>query len=229
MPKLLLVEDEKNFARVLKDYLCMNEFEVRLCENGEEGLNAFKEEKFDLCIIDIMMPKKDGFSLTQEIKTIDKNIPLVFLTARTLKEDILKAYHLGAEDYLMKPFDSEVLLLKLKVILNRKETNALSDVKEYNIGSIRFHVPLRTLIYPDNKEIKLSPKESELLKLLCLHQNEILAREKALNLIWKDNTYFTGRSMDVYLVKLRKYLSADSNVEINSVHGNGFCLTVKQN
>lgn len=229
MPKLLLVEDEKNFALVLKDYLSMNGYEVRLCANGEEGLAAFREERFDLCVIDIMMPKKDGFSLTQEIKTLRKNIPLIFLTARSQKEDIVKAYRLGAEDYIIKPFDSEVLLLKLQVILNRREYELTSELKEFEIGNIRFNSQLRTLLFPNKSEQKLSPKESELLRLLCVHKNEVLPREKALKQIWKDNTYFTGRSMDVYLVKLRKYLSADSNVEINSVHGNGFCLTVKQN
>lgn len=228
MPKLLLVEDEKNFALVLKDYLSMNGYEVRLCANGEEGLAAFREEHFDLCVIDIMMPKKDGFSLTQEIKTLRKNIPLIFLTARSQKEDIVKAYRLGAEDYIIKPFDSEVLLLKLQVILNRREKDEASELKEFEIGNIRFNSQLRTLVFPDRSEQKLSPKESELLRLLCVHKNEVLPREKALKQIWKDSTYFTGRSMDVYLVKLRKYLASEPGIEINSLHGNGFCLSVKK-
>ena len=227
MSAILLVEDEKNFGSVLKDYLKMNNFNVELCTNGEEGIQSFKVGKFDLCIIDIMMPKKDGFTLSAEIKAIDKNVPLIFLTARGMREDMIKGYKLGADDYIIKPFDSEVLLLKIKAILNRQlhTSNLENDVHE--IGQFKFNARLRVLSHTKGADYKLSPKESALLNLLCQHKNDVLPREKALKLIWKEDTYFTGRSMDVYLVKLRKYLSADSAIEISNVHGNGYSLVTK--
>ena len=229
MPKLLLVEDEKNFALVLKDYLSMNGFTVSLCENGEEGLAMFIKEKFDLCIVDVMMPKKDGFSLGKEMKAINKEVPFLFLTARGMRDDIIKGYHLGAEDYILKPFDSEVLLLKIKAILNRGKMALGFESRLHRIGAFEFNAELRQLKHDEGESTKLSPKEAELLHLLCLHKNTVLPREKALKQIWKEDTYFTGRSMDVYIVKLRKYLSADNSIEINNLHGNGFCLTVVKN
>jgi two-component system OmpR family response regulator len=230
MHKILLVEDEKNFGMVLKDYLRMNDFEVDLCENGELGLEKFKAEKYDLCILDIMMPKKDGFTLSAEIKTMDKNIPLVFLTARGMREDMLKGYKIGADDYIVKPFDSELLLFKIRAILNRKAGSANNgDQHLYVIGKFSFNSRLRILKCANESEIKMSPKESELLNLLCQYQNDVLPRELALKQIWKEDTYFTGRSMDVYITKLRKYLSADPGLQIHSVHGNGFTLYVREN
>ncbi len=225
-PKILLVEDEKNFGMVMRDYLSMNGYEVTLCENGELGLDAFKKETFDLCIVDVMMPKKDGFTLAAEIKTINKNVPFVFLTARGMREDMIKGYRLGADDYLTKPFDSEVLLLKLKAILNRNSSDNSNEFL-HEIGKFSFNAKLRTLKSDKNKEEKLSPKEAALLNLLCHHKNDVLPREKALKQIWNDDSYFTGRSMDVYIVKLRKYLAADPNVEINNLHGNGYSLIIK--
>ncbi len=224
--KLLLVEDEKNFGMVLRDYLNMNGFEVTLCENGELGLEAFKKDKFDLCIVDVMMPKKDGFTLASEIRELNKAVPFVFLTARGMREDMIKGYKLGADDYITKPFDSEVLLLKLKAILNR---NSSENSNEYlhEIGKFSFNAKLRILKSEKNKEEKLSPKEAALLNLLCQHKNDVLPREKALKQIWNDDSYFTGRSMDVYIVKLRKYLASDPNLEINNLHGNGYSLVVR--
>jgi two-component system OmpR family response regulator len=224
--KVLLVEDEKNFGMVLRDYLNMNGYEVTLCENGELGLEAFKSDKFDLCVVDVMMPKKDGFTLASEIKVLNKNIPFVFLTARGMREDMIKGYKLGADDYITKPFDSEVLLLKLKAILNR---NASENSNEFmhEIGKFSFNAKLRTLKSEKNKEEKLSPKEAALLNLLCQHKNDVLPREKALKQIWNDDSYFTGRSMDVYIVKLRKYLASDPTLEINNLHGNGYSLVVR--
>ncbi len=226
MPKLLLVEDEKNFALVLKDYLRMNGFEVKHAENGEEGLKLFKEEAFDLCVLDIMMPKKDGFSLSLEMKAFKREIPFLFLSARTLREDQIKAYHLGAEDYIVKPFDSELLLLKIKAILNRGYIKS-NVAFLHHIGEYTFNSNIRTLSHKNGESFRLSPKESALLQLLCLHKNDALPREKALKQIWQEDTYFTGRSMDVYIVKLRKYLSFDPNLEIKNLHGNGFCLEVR--
>jgi len=220
------VEDEKNFGMVLSDYLSMNNYEVTLCENGELGLEAFKTNFFDLCVVDVMMPKKDGFTLAGEIKALNKNVPFVFLTARGMKEDMIKGYKLGADDYLTKPFDSELLLLKLKAILNRNSTDN-SNTFLHEIGKFNFNAKLRTLKSEKNKEEKLSPKEAALLNLLCQHNNDVLPREKALQQIWNDDSYFTGRSMDVYIVKLRKYLAADANIEINNLHGNGYSLVIK--
>jgi two-component system OmpR family response regulator len=224
--KILLVEDEKNFGMVLRDYLSMNGFEVTLCENGELGLEAFKAGKFNLCIVDVMMPKKDGFTLASEIKELNKNVPFIFLTARGMREDMIKGYKLGADDYITKPFDSEVLLLKLKAILNRNSVDN-SDTFLHEIGKFSFNAKLRILKSENNKEEKLSPKEAALLNLLCQHKNDVLPREKALKQIWNDDSYFTGRSMDVYIVKLRKYLASDPTLEINNLHGNGYSLVVR--
>lgn len=224
--KVLLVEDEKNFGMVLRDYLSMNNYEVTLCENGELGLEAFKANSFDLCVVDVMMPKKDGFTLAAEIKALNKNVPFVFLTARGMREDMIKGYKLGADDYLTKPFDSELLLLKLKAILNRNSSDN-SNTFLHEIGKFSFNAKLRILKSEKNKEEKLSPKEAALLNLLCQHKNDVLPREKALKQIWNDDSYFTGRSMDVYIVKLRKYLAADSNIEINNLHGNGYSLIIR--
>ena len=224
--KVLLVEDEKNFGMVLRDYLSMNNYEVTLCENGELGLEAFKLNTFDLCVVDVMMPKKDGFTLAGEIKALNKNVPFVFLTARGMREDMIKGYKLGADDYLTKPFDSELLLLKLKAILNRNSSDN-SNTYLHEIGKFSFNAKLRTLKSEKNKEEKLSPKEAALLNLLCQHKNDVLPREKALKQIWNDDSYFTGRSMDVYIVKLRKYLSSDTSIEINNLHGNGYSLVIR--
>jgi len=223
MHRILLVEDEKNFATVLKDYLKMNGFDVELRENGEEGLQAFKASAFDLCILDIMMPKKDGFTLAAEIRSLNKRVPLLFLTARGLRDDVIKGYKLGADDYLTKPFDPEVLLLKLNAVLSRgNNPNSLARV--YGLGHYTFNAGLRTLTSKAGVQTRLSPKETALLQLLCQHQNDVLPREKALKLIWKEDTYFTARSMDVYIVKLRKYLAADTAIEIVNLHGNGYSL-----
>lgn len=219
-----MVEDEKNFASVLKDYLKMNGFEVELCENGEQAALVFKAKEFDLCILDIMMPKKDGFTLATEIRTLDKQVPLLFLTARGAREDVIKGYRLGADDYITKPFDSEVLLLKIKAMLGRSKTEFAGEVYEHQIGHFSFNARLRTLKEKKKEALKLSPKEAALLNLLCQHRNDVLPREKALKQIWKEESYFTGRSMDVYIVKLRKLLASDASVEINNLHGNGYSL-----
>ncbi|MGZ4036622.1 MAG: response regulator transcription factor, partial [Bacteroidia bacterium] len=223
--KLLLVEDEKNFGSVLKDYLGMNGFDVSWCEDGEQGLQAFRTGSFDLCIIDVMMPKKDGFTLGTEIRELNKTVPLLFLTARSMREDVIKGYKLGADDYITKPFDSEVLLFKIKAVLNRREQIVPPEAVVHELGSFSFNSKLR-LLKKGGKEVKLSPKEAALLHLLCLHKNDVLLREKALRQIWKEDNYFTARSMDVYIVKLRKYLSADPSIGISNLHGNGYSLKV---
>jgi len=228
--KILLVEDDPNFGTVLKDYLALNDYNVTHAKDGIEGLIMFKNSDYDLCILDVMMPRKDGFSLAKDIRATNKEIPIIFLTAKTLKEDVLKGYAAGADDYLNKPFDSEVLLHKIKAILQRKETDKTSDSEqfEFQIGSFFFNSKLRHLsIGQEVEPSKLSPKESKLLRMLAIHKNDLMPRELALTKIWRDDNYFTSRSMDVYIAKLRKYLKEDENVEILNIHGEGFRLVDK--
>ncbi|AWM14543.1 response regulator transcription factor [Flavobacterium sp. NRK F10] len=228
--KILLVEDDPNFGAVLKDYLVINDFEVTLAKNGMEGFEKFKKDNFDLCILDVMMPYKDGYTLAREIREKNQEIPIIFLTAKTLKEDVLKGYKVGADDYLNKPFDSEVLLMKIKAIVQRKASETKPDNTrfEFQIGRFHLNSKLRFLSFQNEEPIKLSPKECELLKMLALHENDLMPRELALTKIWRDDNYFTSRSMDVYIAKLRKYLKRDENVEILNIHGEGFRLVVKK-
>lgn len=227
--RILLVEDDPNFGTVLKDYLSLNDYKVTLAKDGLEGLIMFKNDDFDLCILDVMMPRKDGFSLAKDIRATNSEVPIIFLTARTMKEDVLKGYQSGADDYLNKPFDSEVLLYKIKAILQRKESeqNIEEDTFEFKIGKFDFNSKLRHLSYDGGEIQKLSPKESKLLKLLAIHKNDLMPRELALTKIWRDDNYFTSRSMDVYIAKLRKYLKLDKDVEILNIHGEGFRLLEK--
>ena len=227
--KILLVEDDPNFGIVLKDYLSMNDFDVTLAKNGMEGFEKFKRDNYDVCILDVMMPYKDGFTLAKEIREKNENVPIVFLTAKTMKEDVLKGYKAGADDYLNKPFDSEVLLMKIKAIIQRKGQDSIADSKEFEfqVGNFHLNSKLRFLSYNEGEPIKLSPKENELLRLLALHLNDLMPRELALTKIWRDDNYFISRSMDVYIAKLRKYLKDDDNVEIVNIHGEGFRLLVK--
>jgi two-component system OmpR family response regulator len=222
--KILLCEDDTNLGMVLKNYLELNEYEVILERYGRLGLAAFQREKFDICLLDVMMPNMDGFTLAEEIRDVDPDIPLFFLSAKTMKDDIIQGYKLGADDYITKPFDSEVLLLKIKAILKRnEEENRISDNIEFDLGKYHFNPKLRELKHDDMTQT-LSPKENELLKMLAEHKNDLLPRERALKKIWGSDTYFNGRSMDVYIAKLRKYLKDDTNIEIVNIHGNGFRL-----
>jgi len=227
--RILLVEDDPNFGTVLKDYLSLNDYNVTHAKDGLEGLIMFKNNDFDLCILDVMMPRKDGFSLAKDIRATNSEVPIIFLTAKTMKEDVLKGYQAGADDYLNKPFDSEVLLYKIKAILQRKETEQSTeeDAFEFKIGAFDFNSKLRHLSYKGEEAQKLSPKESKLLKMLAVHKNDLMPRELALTKIWRDDNYFTSRSMDVYIAKLRKYLKLDENVEILNIHGEGFRLLEK--
>lgn len=190
----------------------------------------FRKDNFDLCILDVMMPYKDGFTLAKEIREKNEHVPIIFLTAKTMKEDVLKGYKSGADDYLNKPFDSEVLLLKIKAIIQRKSTESVAESKQFEFQIGRFHLnsKLRFLTFENEEPIKLSPKENELLRLLALHENDLMPRELALTKIWRDDNYFTSRSMDVYIAKLRKYLKMDEDVEIINIHGEGFRLVIKK-
>lgn len=230
--RILLVEDDQNFGDVLKSYLEMHDFDVTLATDGAEGLELYQRNSFDLCIFDVMMPKKDGFTLASEIRESDAEIPIIFLTAKNLKEDILEGFKIGADDYISKPFNSEELLLRIKAILKRskKVSDLEDDQKEFELGKFHFNYPLRILSYQDNgkeSKEKLSPKEAHLLRLFCLRKNDVLSRSEALTKIWGEDNYFTARSMDVFVTKLRKYLKKDPNIEIVNIHGNGFRLLVE--
>ncbi|MDA9893391.1 response regulator transcription factor [Flavobacteriaceae bacterium] len=226
--KILIVEDDPNFGSILKEYLIINDYDITLAKNGIEGFEKFKKDDFDLCILDVMMPYKDGFTLAKEIREKNDSVPIFFLTAKNLKEDVLKGFKIGADDYLTKPFDSDVLLAKIKAVLSRQNTPAIpnSDEFEFEFSGFKFNSKLRFLTYKTDKPIKLSPKENQLLRLLVLHINDLLPRDIALNKIWRDDNYFTSRSMDVYIAKLRKYLSADEKVQILNIHGEGFRLVI---
>lgn len=224
--KILLVEDDQSFGAVLKDYLSINNFDVTLATDGEMGLKEFTEKEFDLCLFDVMMPKKDGFTLAEDVRKLNKTTPIIFLTAKNLREDILKGYQLGADDYITKPFDPELLLYKIKAILQRFTIVEEEEQDIFEFSSLYFDSVLRKLIIKDT-EHKLSPKENDLLKMLCIHRNGFMNRDLALRKIWKKANYFTARSMDVYIAKLRKMLKDDENLEIINVHGEGFRLLVK--
>ncbi len=226
--KILLVEDDQNFGDVLRSYLEMHEYDVDLAKDGDEGLLKYNKGNYDLCILDVMMPKKDGFSLAKEIREKDKNVPLIFLTAKSLKEDVLEGFKIGADDYITKTFNSEELLLRVQAILRRSgvKPDPQEDIKEFNLGDFHFNYPLRILSFNGAEPHKdhLSPKEAHLLRLFCIHKNDVLPRALALTKIWGEDNYFTARSMDVFVTKLRKYLSRDEKLEIVNIHGNGFRL-----
>jgi len=221
--RILLVEDDINFGNLLRDTLSFNDYEVTLERDGVQGLRAYKQGTFELCIFDIMMPKKDGITLATEVKEIDNGQPLIFLTAKGQKEDIIAGYAAGADDYLVKPFDTDVLLYKIQAIIGRKISEMDDEPDELTLGSFTFMPKIRQLQH-EGESTRLSPKESDLLKLLVAHKNQLLPRSKALLKIWKEDNYFTGRSMDVYVAKLRKYLKVDSRLKIENVHGEGFRL-----
>jgi len=230
MKKILLVEDDPNLGMLLQDYLQLKgKFNIVLCVDGEEGLRAFNKQDFDLCILDVMMPKKDGFALGKEIRKINENVPIIFATAKAMMEDKASAYDLGGDDYITKPFRIEELLLRINALLKRvspKEVKPASPVQsQFQIGDYTFDFTTQMIQYKDQQQ-KLSTKEAELLQLLCLKQNSVLTREEALLSIWHDDNYFNGRSMDVFLSKLRKYLREDPKVEILNVHGKGYKLLV---
>lgn len=223
---IYLVEDDLSFGAVLKSYLEINDYEVTWVDDGKYAVDRFRNGIFGLCILDVMLPNVDGFTIASEIRKTDKKVPLIFLTAKALKEDIMKGYNLGADDYVTKPFDTDVLLCKIKAVINRQNENKSQEINDYQVGAYLFDYKLRQISFKGNIQ-KLSPKEADLLKLLCEHKNELLSRETALNKIWGEDGYFTARSMDVFITKLRKYLSADPAIEIKNVHGSGFLLEVK--
>ncbi|TLX76495.1 response regulator transcription factor [Labilibacter sediminis] len=226
--KVFMVEDDQNFGTVMKSYLEINGFNVTWVKDGINALKTFLSGHFDICILDVMLPNVDGFTIGKEIKAKEENIPLIFLTAKTLKEDVLQGFGIGADDYVTKPFDSEILIAKINAILNRsKNIDDESTPSLFQLGSIEFNFELRTLT-SGSKVNQLSPKEAELLKLLCLDMNKVMSREKALKTIWGENSYFTTRSMDVYITKLRKYLREEPRLEIVNIHGSGYLLKLNE-
>jgi len=226
--KILLVEDDPNFGSIMKSYLEMNDYKVTLKVDGKQGLAAFKTQPYDICILDVMMPEMDGFTLAREIKKVNSRVPFIFLTAKSLKSDMLEGFKTGADDYITKPFDSEVLLYKIAAILKRKSPSETeTDATEFVIGSFIFHSLLRTLTINGQTQT-LSPKEARLLKMLCTVKDGILIRKEALETIWGANNYFNGRSMDVFIARLRKYLKADPSIEILNIHGNGFRMIINK-
>ncbi len=228
--KILLVEDDQNFGDVLRSYLEMHDYQVTLATDGVAGYESFKKGPYDLCIFDVMMPKKDGFTLAKEIREKDTETPIIFLTAKTMKEDVLQGFKLGADDYINKPFNSEELLYRIQAVLKRKSPkDTKEDIREFNIGKYHFNFPLRILTFSEepSDQVKLSPKEAQLLQMFCQNVNDVLPRSEALTRIWQEDNYFTARSMDVFVTKLRKYLKRDELIEIVNIHGNGFQLLIK--
>ncbi|HAM99474.1 MAG TPA: DNA-binding response regulator [Marinilabiliales bacterium] len=223
--KIFLVEDDLNFGSVMKSYLEMNDYEVQWVNDGRGAIMAFNKNSYDLCILDVMLPHVDGFTIGAEIKKLRPSLPIIFLTAKTLKEDVLKGFSVGADDYITKPFDSDVLIYKIKAILKRNQAPIADDIPDsIPIGKYGFDYRRRNLILVGHDEIKLSPKEAELLLFLVQNKNKVLDRNLALDKIWGQQGYFTARSMDVYVTKLRKYLKEDSSLEIVNIHGSGFML-----
>ncbi len=222
---ILLVEDEANFGAVLRDFLQMNQYSVNLAKDGNEGWDFFTSGSYDLCILDVMMPKQDGFSLAKRIRENNPSQPLMFLTARQLQEDKNMGLRIGADDYLTKPFNSEELLLRVGAILKRTESREPKTESPITFGSFVFHPKLHRLNSSHGEE-KLSPKESELLQLLLAHKNDLLSREYALKKLWGEDSYFNARSMDVFISKLRKKVKSDELIKIENVHGKGFRLVI---
>ncbi len=222
----MLVEDDPNFGLVLCDYLKMNSYNVDLATNGKIGYNLFRNNDYDLCILDVMMPEMDGFTLAQEMVNHGSDIPFFFLTAKSLKEDVIQGYKLGAKDFLHKPFDPEILILKIKAILDSK-TEPVKPVEDnYTFLNYSLDVNLRKL-EGNNIEKQLSPRECQLLTYLIQNKNKLVKRDQVLDNIWKENTYFTARSMDVYINKLRKHFKSDERITLENLRGEGFVFALK--
>lgn len=228
MTKILLVEDDPNLGQLLQEYLNLKGYAADLARDGNEGLNRFLQNPYDLCILDVMMPKKDGFTLAKEIRMASREVPIIFLTAKAMKDDTIQGFRVGGDDYMTKPFSMEELMMRMQAILRRTQPNGQtatngSSASVFQIGTMQFDYEHQTLLHGEEKT-KLTSKETELLKVLCLNMNQPLSRSFALKIVWGDDSYFNARSMDVYITKLRKYLRHDPNVQIVNLHGEGFKL-----
>jgi len=227
LKRILLVEDEENFGALLKNYLELSNYETVWCKTGTTAYSTFAQQKFDLCILDVMLPHMDGFTLAKKIRAESQETPIFFLTAKNAKIDIKEGYSIGADDYLTKPFDTEILLLKISALFNRSVQKKIPEShSKYTFGKFDFSPKDRILKF-DESQVKLSPKESGLLRLLCQYKNEVMPRKIALQEVWQEENYFTKRSMDVYITKLRKYVANSETIEIMNVHGKGFRLLIK--
>ena len=227
-PRILLVEDDHNLGLLLQESLGLQGFEVTLCRDGEEAFRAFLNHTFDLCLIDVMLPKKDGFTLGREIRGLHSGVPFIFLTAKSLQEDRIQGFRIGGDDYITKPFNLEELVLRIRAVLRRSKGGEKDspERQKFNLGKYTFDYEERTLKI-NSRTRKLTTKEAELLRLLCLHTNAILERSLALELVWGSDSVFSARSMDVFISRLRKYLSGDGAIEIVNIHGRGFKLIVR--
>ena len=221
--KILLIEDDENLGSITNDYLIAKGFDCQWEKNGEIGYQSFVKNSFDIVIMDVMMPIKDGFSTAQDIRGIDKNTPIIFLTAKSMKEDTLKGFEIGADDYITKPFNMEELIARINAIIKRTKTDENTHFDDLDIGKFKFN-PKMQLLKIENETFKLTTKETDLLLLLHKNKNDVLERNHALKAVWGDDNYFNGRSMDVYIAKLRKYLKEDESIQIINVHGRGFKL-----
>ena len=224
--RILLCEDDESLGMLLREYLQAKNYDADLCLDGEAGYRAFCKNQYDLCVLDVMMPRKDGFQLAREIRLLNPDVPVVFLTAKNLKEDVFEGFKIGADDYITKPFSMEELTLRIEAIMRRVLSKKQNEISELQMGGFRYDSKMQILTCPDGEMRKLTTKESELLTLLYQHANEVLQRDYALKAIWVDDNYFNARSMDVYITKLRKHLKGDPNVEIINVHGKGYKLVV---
>lgn len=223
--RVLLCEDDENLGMLLSEYLHVKGYNTDLCEDGESGYKAFVKNNYDICIFDVMMPKKDGYTLATEIRAINADVPIIFLTAKNLKDDIIEGFRKGGDDYITKPFSMEELLCRMEAILRRVRSKKQAEKIVFQLGKYSFDSQKQQLIYNvDNTVIKLTTKEAELLTLLCANINDILERNFTLKTIWIDDNYFNARSMDVYITKLRKLLARDSSVQIINIHGKGYKL-----
>lgn len=223
--RILLAEDDENLGSLLQEYLHAKNYEADWMSNGEKAFKAFERNHYDICILDVMMPIKDGFTLATEIRILDKDMPIVFLTAKSMKEDVLEGFGIGADDYITKPFSMEELIFRIEAIMRRTRGGSQGKDNTFEIGAYRFDTQKQTLISGEFNQ-KLTTKETDLLKLLCINMNRVLERNFALKAIWIDDNYFNARSMDVYITKLRKYLSGDPKVQIINVHGKGYKLII---
>ena len=224
---ILLAEDDLNLGELLSNFLKSKGYQVDLTRNGKLAFERFNQKKFDFCIFDVMMPEMDGFTLAKEIRELDKKVPILFLTAKAMKEDKLEGFALGADDYLTKPFSMEELLARITAISRRADIGEASEEEKYQVGTIAYEPTYRILHLAEGKK-KLTTKENQLLHLLVKNKNESLDRQATLRAIWGDDNYFNGRSMDVYIAKIRKLLREDPNIEIMNVHGKGFKLVIKE-
>ena len=220
--RVLLAEDDESLGMLMKDFLVAKGFNAELCNNGKKAFDAFSKKAFNLCILDIMMPEKDGFTVAREIRMINKNIPIIFLTAKSMKEDIIEGFNKGADDYITKPFNTEELLVRIQAVMRRMKPQG-EEKEEFQIGHYHFNYKNLSLEL-NGKAEKLTTKEAELLKLLCLHSNDVLDRNFALKAIWQNDSYFNSRSMDVYITKLRKYFQQDPSIQIINIRGHGYKL-----